>query len=42
MNDLPYPFASSEDETPFVRARLTGLSSSLEANGVFLPICWEM
>ena len=27
------PFMSSEDETPVGRARLTGLSSSLEANG---------
>ena len=27
------PFVSSGDETPLVRARLTGLSSPLEANG---------
>ena len=33
MINTPYPFVSSEDETPIVRARLMGLSSSLEANG---------
>ena len=30
----PIPFVSSAVETPFVRARLNGLSTSLEANGV--------
>ena len=33
MSKAPLPFVSSEDETPIVRARLMGLSSSLEANG---------
>jgi hypothetical protein len=30
---LPNPFVSSEVETPIVRARHWGLSTSLEANG---------
>ena len=29
----PQPFVSSEVETPIVRARLMGLSTSLETNG---------
>ena len=33
MSNRLGPFVSSEDETPIVRARLMGLSSSLEANG---------
>ena len=33
MNDYIAPFVSSEDETPIDHSRLTGLSSSLEANG---------
>ena len=34
MNSTTFPFVSSEDETPIGRARLTGLSSSLETNGI--------
>ena len=33
MSSLSVPFVSSEDETPIRWVRLTGLSSSLEANG---------
>ena len=33
---IPNPFVSSEDETPIRRARLHGLSSSLEANGIMI------
>jgi hypothetical protein len=34
MINASFPFVSSEDETPIGRARLNGLSSSLEANGL--------
>ena len=37
---LPNPFVSSEVETPIVRARHWGLSTSLEANG-FMVFSYE-